>query len=203
MAVSSVTSQASSTVFVTSTTYTGNLGGLTGADAKCQARADAAGLPGTYMAWLSDSTGSPDTRFVKSTGPYTLVDDTIIAANWDDLIDGTLPLSINLDEIGSLMLFSSPTNVWSTTASDGTRASNSHCNDWSSSLTSDVAGVASLLNAAFVPLYPDNCGSNVYRLYCFEQIGVPTVSASSLPFGILIFHFCTIKLSSFIHNTIF
>ena len=37
---------ASCTVFVTSTTDTGNLGGLAGADAICQARADSAGLRG-------------------------------------------------------------------------------------------------------------------------------------------------------------
>src|SRR5207248_2675590 len=41
-------------VFVTSVMYDGNLGGLAGADAKCQARATAASLSGTYKAWLSD-----------------------------------------------------------------------------------------------------------------------------------------------------
>ena len=40
-------------VFVTSTTYTGNLGGLSGADSKCQARATAANLSGVWKAWLS------------------------------------------------------------------------------------------------------------------------------------------------------
>jgi hypothetical protein len=30
----------------------------------------AAGLPGTYRAWISDITGSPSTRFTKSTIPY-------------------------------------------------------------------------------------------------------------------------------------
>jgi hypothetical protein len=38
------------TVFVTSTMYTGSMGGLTGADALCQARATAGGLTGTYRA---------------------------------------------------------------------------------------------------------------------------------------------------------
>ncbi len=45
------------TVFVTSAAFKGNLGGLTGADAKCQAEADgpASIVPsGTYLAWLSD-----------------------------------------------------------------------------------------------------------------------------------------------------
>jgi len=51
------------TAFVTSTTGNGNLStwvgaspnaGLAAADAVCQARATAAGLPGTYVAWMSD-----------------------------------------------------------------------------------------------------------------------------------------------------
>src|SRR5687768_3468798 len=62
-------------VFATSQKFTGNLGGVAGADRKCQdlATAPGVGLPGTYMAWLSDSTNSPFTRFVKSPGPYQLV----------------------------------------------------------------------------------------------------------------------------------
>ena len=46
---------ASAYVFVTSQTFTGNLGGIAGADQKCQDLADAAGLPGIYKAWLADS----------------------------------------------------------------------------------------------------------------------------------------------------
>ncbi len=54
------------TVFVTKASFKSNLGGLTGADDKCQAEADdpASIVPsGTYLAWLSDGTDSPDTRF--------------------------------------------------------------------------------------------------------------------------------------------
>jgi hypothetical protein len=46
------------TVFVTRQGFTGNLGGLAGADEACQAAADAAGIgrSRTYGAWLSSST---------------------------------------------------------------------------------------------------------------------------------------------------
>src|SRR5437868_4155746 len=50
-------------VFVTSTRYTANLGGLAGADAICQAHATDAGLPGTYRAWISTAAEAPATRF--------------------------------------------------------------------------------------------------------------------------------------------
>lgn len=71
-------------VFVTSQVYNGNLGGLTGADAKCQAQAAAAKLPGTYKAWLSDSNGSPSTRMTKVAAPYVRTDGVMIAGSWSD-----------------------------------------------------------------------------------------------------------------------
>ena len=50
-------------VFVTSTTHNGNLGGVAGADAICNARAAAAGLPGSYLAWISMADDDPEFRF--------------------------------------------------------------------------------------------------------------------------------------------
>src|ERR1051326_3970478 len=49
-------------VFVSSTTYDGNLGGFDGAAAKCQAVATAAGLGGTWAAWISASGHSGKTQ---------------------------------------------------------------------------------------------------------------------------------------------
>src|SRR6187401_2282495 len=58
-------------VFVPDQTYVGGLlGGLAGADMKCEARAAAAGLAGTYKAWLSDQTKSATARLTHSTGAY-------------------------------------------------------------------------------------------------------------------------------------
>ncbi len=91
------------TVFVTSAQFNGNLGGLEGADAKCQAEADgpASIVPsGTYLAWLSDGTDSPDTRFTKSAHPYILLDGTKIAENYTDLTDGSILNAINIDPTG-------------------------------------------------------------------------------------------------------
>lgn len=65
------------TAFVTSTTGTGNLStwvgaglntGLAAADAVCQARATIAGLPGTYVAWMSDATSDAYCRVHGLTG---------------------------------------------------------------------------------------------------------------------------------------
>jgi len=68
------------------------LGGVTGADAICQARAAAAGLPGTYMAWLADANGSPATRMTHHLGVYQLVTGAAIAQGWSDQPpDGSAP----------------------------------------------------------------------------------------------------------------
>src|SRR4051812_38795722 len=86
-------------VFVTSIQQNGNLGGLAGADAICQTRASFAGLPGTYRAWLSTTAVDAEARFFHSTSPYVLTDGTtVVANNWDDLVDGTLAEAITMTE---------------------------------------------------------------------------------------------------------
>ena len=173
--------------FVTSTTFAGGaLGGLTGADAKCQARAVAAGLPGTYKAWLSDSTGSPSTRFAKAPVPYRLVDGTIIANNFSDIIDGTLSAPLVMTELGtpaprSTICGPQPnTNpvindriwVWTSTAADGTLASGaSTCTNWSD----PAVGGAQWADPATSGLL-SNCGGGACNggpylnpLFCFQQ----------------------------------
>ena len=88
-------------VFVTSTLQTGALGGAAGADQICQNHADAAGLPGTYFAWIADSAAtSPNVRFSRAPVPYIRTDGQPIANDWNDLVDGTLLSPLNLTELG-------------------------------------------------------------------------------------------------------
>ena len=95
----------SCTVFVTSTTHAGNFGGLDGADAICQARAESLvsmAPPGAYKAWLSTSAASSAARLTHATVPDRLVDGTIVANNWTDLTDCDLQAPINRRENGIL-----------------------------------------------------------------------------------------------------
>lgn len=85
------------TVFVTSATYNGNLGGITGGDEKCRALASAEGLVGSFRAILSDSDTNALSRF---TIPGSLYDSkgTKVATSASNLTAGTLSSSIKFDE---------------------------------------------------------------------------------------------------------
>ncbi len=147
------------------------LGGLAGADAKCQALADAAGLSGTFKAWLSSSQGSPADRFTHSdTYGYALRTGTMIASDWSDLTDGTLAAPITTDENGSYIGGGWP---WTGTGPDGTLedASNT-CFNWSSLSNNEfslgVCGAAIFTDAQWTVRSAAPCTWNG-QLYCFEQ----------------------------------
>jgi hypothetical protein len=137
-------------VFVTSVAYDGAMGGLDGADALCQGRADSASLGGTYRAWLSDATGSPSTRFSKSGGPYVLAKrGTIVANDWAEWASGTLQHALDSTETGSTAIplgdgpcqyYSSGRQFWSNTHDDGSLYFvGASCANWSDSTAKQSA----------------------------------------------------------------
>ncbi len=157
-------------VFVSSAGYPGSLGGLPGADAKCQTLAASAGLSGTYKAWLSDGSIGPHERFDTAfTGVYELVDGTLVAHGWSDLTDGALEHPIDANEMNDGMVDASP---WSNTSTEGEPLGTSHCVNWTSSAGADKGAYGSTLttNAAWTDgsngTVPCNVGAS---LYCFED----------------------------------
>lgn len=155
-------------VFVTSTNYNGNLGGLSGADAKCQIQATAANLGGNWKAWLSDSTGSPSTRFTKSTLSYKNLNGGLIANNWDDLVDGSIQNPIAWTETKTVHAGW----VWTNTSPTGTASSLDNCSNWSSAQTGFTSWIG---NGNIIPpgsRWTQDSGLDCWqstRLYCFEQ----------------------------------
>jgi len=167
------------TVFVTSESYRGNLGGVAGADEKCQAHANKAGLGGIYKAWISDSTLSPSNRFFQSILPYFLVDGTKIANNWVDLSDGSISSQINIDENGLVL---SNGLVWTNTLPNGRPKGSSpsdNCDGWTSG---DIG--AGKIGAYGSVARQDSKWSDLdrgwcygpSRLYCFQQVSVSVIS---------------------------
>ncbi|MFV8751372.1 DUF4215 domain-containing protein [Nannocystaceae bacterium ST9] len=164
-------------VFATSSLHTGNLGGLVGADAICNMRAQAAGLPGTYVAWLSTSRGTPASRFVHSTVPYLTTLGIKVADDWADLTDGTLDAPIQTTELmgpspvgTNVCIVNNNPNTRTAltgTFSNGTLNAN-NCSDF----TSDVGMVAVGVSTSSTSRW-SNCANldcaNTSALYCFQE----------------------------------
>jgi hypothetical protein len=174
-------------VFVTSEVFDGNLGGVfdnpdssglaNGAHAICNTLAGAAGLPGTYMAWIADGKNSPDTMFEKSELPYMLTDGrTQIADNYADLTDcsgSCLDNPIVLVETGRI--YTGDTEVWTNVSPNGTatgKAISDSCGAWTgkSPATSGAAGRTGQIGTTedWTDGNRVSC-SSWRRLYCFEQ----------------------------------
>ena len=164
---------AQKTVFVTSAQFNGNLGGLTGADDKCQAEANgpASIVPsGTYLAWLSDGTDSPDTRFTKSSHPYVLPDGTKIAEDYTDLTDGQILHPINIDPTGKALGLR---KFWTGTNADGTSSDQLvTCDGWTADPLINFhgrAGVTNLKSTLWSTRRARISCARINPLICFQQ----------------------------------
>lgn len=156
-------------VFVTSVGYTGNLGGLDGADDICQMHADADGvkLGGSFRAWLSTDEASPATQFADSdfTGKYVRVDGVVVAEGWQELTSGVLMNPINKDEMNAL---ANGKAVWTNTEIDGTALSDEDCANWGVGGISAVTGLSSVTDSKWTNSESPQLCSSFRRLYCIE-----------------------------------
>lgn len=165
-------------VFITEAKFSGDLGGLAGADESCQSAAQNAVLPGIFKAWLSTTDYSPNADFVQSDVPYVLVDGTPIAINWQDLVSDNLAAPILLTEhgvpppppdahdcapMGSII-------VWTNTlATGGVAYAEKSCADWVEGTQGEgFVGRADSPQSSWTQNCPVPC-TTMAPLYCFEQ----------------------------------
>lgn len=156
-------------VFVTSTTHTGNLGGLSGADTVCQLRATEASLPNAsnYKAWLSTSSFHAKDRLT-SNGPWYRLDNVKIADSKTDLTDGKIFTAISQTQTGAY-INSAYFEVWTGTTTDGQVGLN-NCNDWftDDSYYSGLVGYGNESGSMWTSATFRVC-NNSRALYCFED----------------------------------
>lgn len=158
-------------VFVTASTYTGDLGGTAQADEECNL--SAAGLlpPGNFKAWVSDGTSSPWERFdIGFSGDYHLLDQSstlVVSGGWPALTDGAILQPIDVDELGAKVVVTP--YAWTSTQTDGSKLI-PNCGDWEIGqvnifgiVGSVVATDSTWTNADLQP-----CNTKM-RLYCFED----------------------------------
>jgi len=153
-------------LFVTSTTTTGDIGGLDGGETICQEAAASADLDGRWDAVLSVD-GHPANQRIEVAGPVVNTDGERFADGADDLWDFEHPNSIEYDQYGSAV---DQSNVWTGTTAPG-GVGNKRCEDW----TTDDSSILGIIgwtwksNNAWVHAggNPKPC-SNAYRLYCVD-----------------------------------
>lgn len=151
--------------FVTSAQFApGDLGDTSGADDECQSAADAAGLPGTYMAWLASSSQLPH-DVLNGTGAagWLRPDGQPVAEQLGDLVRHELLYPMVIDELGANQGQASVL----TGMSDELKAVGETCSDWTqTSADLTATGRASAGGAAWSSGFTSSCVADA-RLYCF------------------------------------
>lgn len=158
----------------------GNLGGLAGADARCAALADAAGLPRRdWRAYLSAS-GPLHARDRIGPGPWRNAAGTVVAEDLEQLLAAGVASELMLDEFGDPAAKSAPPgrehDIVTGSDADGRFVPGRACNDWTSNLASDRAVVGhhdwSLLpNNDWVQSWTDVHGASCDAEGMAQQLG--------------------------------
>ena len=163
--------------FFTSTTFSGDLktagagtSGLDGGDRLCQAASTAAGLPGTFKAWLSDSTTNAIDRLTDVGGWYVVGTTFELFASKAAL--ASPPGNAFSDEFGHLI----SDEPWTGTLSNGTRntddgfqQTSGNCLGWTvASMDSGATGSSSFPTGWTQENEAYQC-QNLRPIYCFQQ----------------------------------
>ena len=166
-------------VFVTSTHHDGDLGGLAGADQICATRAAAAGLPGTYRAWLSTTAENALSRLGTANG-WVRPDGKLVARSRDDLAADHLFYPPRVDELGHDV---GATVVRTATGRGGLMVSGSEdCGGYHAATTAGFVAAGTSSGAGWLNTagYGTSC-ADLTSLYCFgidqtEPLVTPTAT---------------------------
>ena len=160
------------TAFVTSETFDGNLGGIAGADAKCQDAADMAELGGTWKAWIAnfnDDLSSPSATYSFSALGYETFDGRFMGGRGFDPFPASLLSALDIDENGQAV--AAEVRAWTGVSSNGLASTLTlNCLDWTSNTLGDIGTVGLVAGSFGDWTDAGNSGCSVpIRLYCFEQ----------------------------------
>ena len=132
------------------------------ADAFCTTAAANAGLTGNFVAWYSDTTSNAKDRLPAFTA-IRRIDGGLIATTLADLTDGTIGVSMSIDEFGAPV---SGFNIATHTLASGDLAPDS-CTG--SNPTIGAVGRTTAINSNWTQISTESC-SSALRLYCFEHL---------------------------------
>lgn len=140
------------------------MGGLAGADAICGAAARQAGLPGNYVAVLSDETTQAVDRLEGARG-WIRLDGLPVADRPIDLLQGRMWHPVNIDETGQTLIGSL---IITGTYGSGAYDTRSNCQDWTSTSVDDLyrRGRSGRTYDDWLSSGASSCDSNGH-IYCF------------------------------------
>ena len=151
-------------VFVTSNSWNGAMGGLSGADAKCSTAAYYAGLGTNFKAIMSDDTYDAIDRMPTIDGQFVMVNSVKIADNKADMFDGSLDAVFNVDEHGNVVTG----KAWTGTECDGTKVSTTYdyyCHDWGWVSADGTYGNIAGAGCSWINQATQTCDNGAH-LYC-------------------------------------
>ncbi|HEY0133177.1 MAG TPA: hypothetical protein VGB85_03830 [Nannocystis sp.] len=175
--------------FVTSAEFSGDIGGLAGADAICVAAAMAGGLDnaGNFLAYMGDGVAAPATRFVdgaKAKGfPYARRDGQKLANDLDDLFATGVRVPLVITEFGDPLPASpDPRYAWTGVGLHG-EPDGEQCQEWSTTYfkysgrvgqispvsDSDADVFDWMIDGHWVKFTSRPCATKAMHLYCFED----------------------------------
>jgi fibronectin type 3 domain-containing protein len=157
------------TVFVSKTLYTGDFGGIAGANFNCNNDAHAAGIDAsrTFKAWIAVAGHPAHEQFVYQ-GPWVRLDGIKVVENIADLTKGAsteLLTSIAVDEEGNYV---SEANAWTGTDIDGEPLANLMCADFGAGGVNGETGWVTSTSWTWTFTSFSGC-NGAERLYCFED----------------------------------
>lgn len=163
--------------------FTGNLGGVSGADVICQQSADAGNLGGQWKAWLTDSRTTALDHIVGN-GPWYLVDEkTKVFDSKASLMSAPLT-SIKYDQNKLRVMdnLTTPVRVW--TGTEEQNGIGAHCSNWTSDSASVLGHTGEMSErnlTGWTFMDPARlCNSRAY-LYCFEMGSPQAPTPTSTP----------------------
>lgn len=176
------------TIFVSSSTHSGNLGGLEGARVICQNLADAQpALQGTtWYPLLSDASWDAVSLTGTSSlsSPIYRIDGSVIAANRSILWSGgSLNVPVLKTEAGN----SQPSTPFTGTSATGTKTF-FRCTNWTSASGNGTVGASDLTDSAWINHLLGGC-SGPFPVYCIGNYNpyqptptpTPTIAATNTP----------------------
>jgi len=158
-------------LFVTSGLYNGDLGGLGGADSICKSLAGAAGLSGTYVAYLSGGTSNAPIFAPSRVGAaagWVRVDGRPVVQRIEEMHQGQLLNAPSITELGQDVGQTQFMRVWTATYPDGSGAVPAcGTTSWTNSAGGEAAiGNATATTSAAVFTGSYGCNQTTQRLYC-------------------------------------